>query len=232
MTNTNFKKIFKRLFKDFDKLIPGHTYIFELMSKENPIVTRYEEEFVVLIGVRDLISLQEFTQETLDLVAADLGVKRPKRFNATNIDDCRALFEQMSEDEEGLVVVDKDFNRFKLKQESYLKMARIMSLKDQDILDYVLGKSEIDADFDKMPEVKERIEVLESMYRKFVEIVGKTYDPIKDIETQKDFALKAIKFPFSGILFKMRKGIKFEDIDLKYKQLEIWYKPKEWFKDE
>lgn len=227
----DFGVIFKRLFNQFDKLIPGYTYMFELMSNENPIVTKYDEEFVALIGMRDLDNLQEFNQDYLDEIATQLGVRRPKRFNATCIEDCRALFDKMEEDEEGLVVVDGDFNRFKLKQQSYLKMARIMSLKDQDILDYVLGKSEIDADFDKMPEVKKRIDEVTEMYNLLEDNINIVFNKIEEIKSQKEFALEALKHPFSGILFQLRKGVLFENVYLKYKQIEFFNNQKAYKED-
>ena len=216
----DFNVLFRRLFTRFDLLSKGYTYIFELISKDNRIVTNYEEEFVTFIGMTVLDTMQEVSQNSLDMMGKELGVRRPRRFTATDIDSCRVLFEQMKDDEEGLVVVDGNANRFKLKQESYLKMARIMKLKDQDILDYLVGKVELDADFDKLPEVKERIEMVQKRYNKFKEMVFQTYEGIKDLETQKDFALKAVNFLFSGILFKLRKGIEFTELDLKYKMID------------
>ncbi len=224
LQGVDYNQDFRRLFKSFEKLVPGHTYNFELISVHSRIVTKYDEEFVALIGIRDLDSLQEFNQNHLDEIAAKLEVRRPRRFNATNIDHCRALFKQMRDDEEGLVVVDANFKRFKLKQESYLKMARIIGLKDQDILDYILGKTKIDADFDKISEVKERIGIIKLMYSEFIQKIINEYNEIKEIESQKEFAEHALKFSFSGFLFKLRKGVEFEDIDLKYKQLEKWCK--------
>lgn len=226
----DYNKEFRRLFNNFDLLVPGHTYIFELCSSSNRIITHYDEEFVTLIGVRDLDSLQELDQNHLDEIAARLEVRRPKRYPASNIDDCRALFEQMKDDEEGLVVVDGNFNRFKLKQESYLKMAKIMKLKNQDILDYVRGFTIIDADFNKMPEVRDKIAEINGMNSMTEDLILKIYSEIENIAEQKDFALKAVKYPFSSVLFQLRKGSLLKEIKIKYDNLERWYKPSNWFK--
>ena len=200
----NFKETFMRLFTKFDKLQPGHSYMFEMISKDNRIVTRYDDEFVCLIGCRSTEALCEFDQDQLDMIARNIDVRRPKRFKATNVDECRNLFENMEDDEEGLVIVDKDFNRMKLKQESYLKMSKIMQLKEQDILDYIAGRTEIDGDYMDMPEVKEKIKNINDIYRVVFDHVWDVYINIKDIETQKEFASHALNYRCSSVLFKMR----------------------------
>ena len=51
-------------------------------------------------------------------------------------------------------------------------------------------------------------------------MVFNVYEEIKEIEIQKEFALRAVKFLFSGILFKLRKGVDFKELDLKYKMID------------
>lgn len=214
--SVNFKSEFKKLFNNFDKLDKNKCYIFEMISKDNRIVTKYDEEFIVLLGARASGSLSECNQISLDAAAKRLGVRRPKRFKATNIEECRKLFEDMNDDEEGLVVVDKKFNRFKLKQESYLKMARIISLKEQDILDYILGTTELDADFTDMPELKEKEEYVASVLGEVGDYIVNVYNNLKHIREQKDFASHAIKYNFSSVLFGLRKGHLLENLLTKW----------------
>ena len=48
---------------------------------------------------------------------------------------------------------------------------------------------------------------IDPYFRKFEELkvwIHNTYEDIKGIESQKNFALEACKTPFSGILFEMR----------------------------
>lgn len=215
----NFKETFMRLFEEFDKLTPGYNYMFELISKDNRIVTRYDSERVVLIGARDTRCLQELNQKELDDIAEDILVDRPKRFKANNIEDCRKLFNGLADDEEGLVVVDKNFNRFKLKQESYLKMAKIISLKSQDVLDYMLGKVKLDEDFTDMPELQEKIKEVKRIYNEVKEYSEFIYDNIEDIETQKEFALRVRGYKIRSVLFSLRKGRTFDEIDIRWERL-------------
>lgn len=215
----NFKETFKRLFNNFDNLTPGFTYMFEMISRDNRIVTKYNDEFVALIGCRNLKNLIELSQDTLDTVAENVGAKVPKRFSATNVQECRQLFENMNDDEEGLVIIDKNMNRFKLKQESYLKMAKIISMKDQDVLDFILGRAELDADFTEMPELQEKIIEVKKVYNEVKEYSKMIYSKIESIESQKEFASHALNHECRGILFALRKGMEFDNIDIKWKNL-------------
>ena len=219
----NFKEQFLKLFNNFDKLYSSACYMFEMMSRGNRIITRYDEEFVVLLAARDVYTLNEYSQQELDDIAQLLGVRRPKMFESSNIDGCRELFCNMRNDEEGLVVVDSNFNRFKLKQESYLKIAKIVALKNQDILDYVLGKTTIDADFEGMDELKEKVEEVKKIYYDVKSYCEKIYNNIKHIEDKKEFASHALNYKISNILFKMYNGRQIGDIDIRYNKLfEMW----------
>jgi hypothetical protein len=120
------------------------------------------------------------------------------------VEQCKKLFENMKEDEEGLVVVDKDFNRVKIKQESYLKLARISMLNEQDIFEYVLGYLQIDIEFiNRLPEVKEKIEKIRKKWNRIMERAKEVFETIKDKPTRKEFAFEAMKYPFRDILFSM-----------------------------
>lgn len=219
----NFKETFIRLFDEFDELVRGYTYIFELISKDNRIVTKYDSERVVLIGVREIKTGDEVNQDGLDQIAGIINAERPRRFKASSIEECRELFNELKDDEEGLVVIDKDFKRFKLKQQSYLKMAKIISLKNQDVLDYVLGRVELDADFTDMPELKEKTIRVKAIYDEVKQYAELMYSNLEHIEEQKDFAEAAKNYQISGVLFKLRKGMKFDDMTIRWDRLEEYH---------
>src|SRR3989338_4854594 len=66
-------------------------YMFELVSKNNRIVKWYDEEFSALVGARDLNTMKELESAFLDFLAEKLKVKRPIRYKAENISDCKRL---------------------------------------------------------------------------------------------------------------------------------------------
>jgi predicted kinase len=215
----NFKETFLRLFDKCNILSQDACYIFELISKDNRIVTKYTTERAVLIGARNLLTAKEFTQDELDRLAGILEVDRPKRFKATSVDECRKLFEDMKDDEEGVVIVDKYFNRMKLKQQSYLTMSRIIALKHQAVLEYLLGMTKLDADFTDMPELKEKEAEINMVYNSVKEYIGNIFNNIKHIESQKEFASHAMNYRFSGILFKLRAGKDYEGVCFKWDKI-------------
>jgi len=55
----NFDTWFKKLFNKFDKLDKKYCYFFELCCQSNRIITFYKEEFITLLGARNLQTLEE-----------------------------------------------------------------------------------------------------------------------------------------------------------------------------
>jgi len=210
--NGDFDKWFRKLFNKFDLLSKYCCYMFELCSFSNRIITFYDEEFVVLIGARFLdgyYKFQEFNQILLDLVAKELGVRRPKRYLITDLNSCKKLFEELKEDDEGLVIVDDEFNRIKLKQESYIKLSKIKMLKPKDLFEYMLGRIELDQEYiKKCPEVIKELETMKIIWEAYTKVMRKIFEEIKPLaeKSRKDFALKAVDFKHSAWLFAMLDG--------------------------
>ena len=112
----NFKDI------DFSKLDKNNTYMFELVSPLNQVVVKYPKTHLYHIGTRSKDG-QEFL--------CDIGVEKPKKYDVKSLNDCIKLAENMNKDgqvtEEGFVVVDKDFNRIKVKSPQYILLHRAVN---------------------------------------------------------------------------------------------------------
>lgn len=110
----NFYELFEdaRCF-DYDKLDKDCTYMFELTSPYNQVVIRYDDIKIWHIGTRNNKTLKE-----LDV---DIGVEKPKYFNLHTLDDC-VEFCKTFRGHEGFVVVDKNYNRIKIKNPAYVAM--------------------------------------------------------------------------------------------------------------
>ncbi len=217
----DFSVLFKKHFNSFNKLNKKYCYMFELISKENRIVTWYDHETVYLLGARDLHTLKEIAQKELDNIAKKLNVKRPLKYSAENIEQCKKLFENFKEDQEGLVVADANFNRIKIKQESYLHLSNIIMLKEQDLFEYVLGVKQIDVEYlKKLPEVIAEIERIRKKWNKILAEIKKVFKKIKDKPTRKEFALEALKYPFKSILFAILDNQELNKLKLKWKDFE------------
>jgi len=210
----DFAKLFKKQFSKFGELEKTICYMFELVSKDNRIITLYKDEFVVLLGARDLKTFKEISQGKLDDWANSLNVRRPKQYKVIDLDNSKKLFEKMKKDEEGLVIVDSAFDRLKLKQESYYTLSKIRALKNSGIFDFILGRTELDAEFiEAFPEVKERINELTVFWKNKKLEVNKIFDNLKGLadKSRKAFALEAVKYNCKGELFALLDNKKLED---------------------
>ena len=98
-------------------LNPHYTYMFELCSPINRVVVPHQETGIFHIGTRDNRTLEEF-----DL---DIGIKKPRRHTLRTIHDIVETVSELPYDEEGYVVVDKNWNRIKVKSPAYVAAHRL-----------------------------------------------------------------------------------------------------------
>jgi hypothetical protein len=131
MEGVTFYDVFKHALEkngnlqDFFKALnPSYTYMFELVSPTTRVTVDYPEDALYFLCARSMSTFEEtFTPPRLAALAS--FVKLPKIYNLTSLEDCIAVAEQMSKDEEGFVVSDKYFNRVKIKSPEYLIAARM-----------------------------------------------------------------------------------------------------------
>ena len=102
---------------DYTSLIKGFTYIFEIVSPHNRIVVPYPEIDIYHIGTRENSSGIEYD--------VDLGVKKPRLYDFSDKDAILKYAEEMPYTEEGFVVVDKYWNRVKIKSADYIRVHRL-----------------------------------------------------------------------------------------------------------
>ena len=133
--------------EDFDRLFKtGYTYMFELTSPWNQVVVNWNETKAWFIGVRDNRTFKEIFFGDSEL-AEDFDT--PKVYPITSVDECVAAAKALPDDEEGYVVVDKDFNRIKIKSPRYIQLhymagnqiwspSRVMDIiRDNEVSEYV-----------------------------------------------------------------------------------------------
>lgn len=198
-----------------------HTYMFELMTPENRVVVPHPVHRLVMTGIRnrdtgvevDLHGIVYPMVEPL-AVTARSNFKVVKAFYdlRNNVDHPQEIIEESFKTmdglkQEGYVVVDKHFNRVKVKHPQYVVYHQLVgSLTKKKVLDAVRkGESpEIltyfptwKAEFDEM---KSRLDALTAKYKA-------AYETIRDIPVQKDFALAVQKLGMvSGPFFTVRKS--------------------------
>lgn len=191
-----------------------YTFIYEFCSPENRIVTRYPEAHMVLLGVRSnkcgrFLSLEAMkTQQYIQGTAHSLNVRMPKVYKANTLADLLEAAKELPNLEEGYVVWDVNSGkRMKIKSPTYViahKMRGETGLTPKNILSLLLEGDEeeylayFEEDRKHFEDPKQYITDLENQMQT-------VWETVKDIEGQKDFALRVAHLPFSGVLFQARK---------------------------
>lgn len=185
------------------------TYIFEFCSPWNKVVRRYPQPVMFLItafeGERE-ISFQE-----VDNLKSPLWT-HVGRHDFRSLSDIQTyLRDRESADPtyEGVVIRDSANRRWKLKNPSYLALHALKGESDslfhpKYLLQFILS-GEDDELLTYFGEVSEEYYKLKSkVLEMYIELLEFWADH-KDIECQKEFATKAAKQRFSGLLFAARR---------------------------
>ena len=109
----------------FSTLDKTNTYIFELVSPQTRVVVKYDETALYHLGTRSNITGIETN--------VDIGIKKPKSYKINSLEGCITAAIELnkgceSDDEianEGFFVVDKNWNRVKVKSPDYIMMHRL-----------------------------------------------------------------------------------------------------------
>jgi hypothetical protein len=192
-------------------LLPNFTYMFELCSPYSRVIVPHKETKLYFHGVRDNNS-QEFPFE---ICALSKIFACPEEYNLKSLDECIAATQAMPWDEEGYVVVDKNFNRVKIKSPAYLmvhRMANNGNMSTRRAIDvYMAG--ECDEILAYFPEYKSAFDEIDKRFNdKYIELgflVGELIANIVSgaLPTRKDQAVWIMsKTKHSGILFKILNG--------------------------
>lgn len=189
---------------------PSFCYTFELTAPENQIVVQYNERKLTLTGVRNLETLEEMHPSDWLNEHGSLPLTCAKAYFGWNKEFAALRVSLLNPREaEGYVLLDANWNRAKIKSEAYCFMSNsrdalsksnkarlelILSEKDDDVLPVLPSFVQ-----NKIKELKEQVSV-------FQDEVALAYTKIMHIQEQKEFALEAMKYRFSGLLFTLRKS--------------------------
>lgn len=209
-----FAEYFWRTFKAEGGQLPGEEHIdmcfaFELMGPDNRIVVVHERPWLRLLAARDRVTGQEYAPEKFALV---VGIPAVRSFPLTTLDEIVASFESISPvSQEGYVVVDGSFNRVKIKHPGYVALHHAKDGMGPKAFVQIARTGEVSEVLTAFPEFKPLIDEAKRKYDALLAAVRNDYARLKDIPVQKDFALEALKTPYSAALFQARKGVPPED---------------------
>lgn len=196
-----------------------NTYLFELCTLENKVVTSYPRDTVFLLAARNNESGSEFTpaeldelQEILNTVAkmhfiVGYPIERPKSHPLDNFESAVKASEQLGGLKEGFVIRDGQNRRMKIKSAAYVTAHHLRGEGVTPKRAVLLGLSgEIPEFLAYFPEYTELLKPYEDHIIKVKAQCLEAFEQHKHIEVQKDYALAIKGYPFNGYLFNMRKG--------------------------
>lgn len=204
-TKMTFTELFYKAVKettgyDFESLtrtflIKGNTFCFELTAPENQVVVPYSDYRITLLAVRNNETLKEWNlNEELLLGYNRIPTPELYRFEGgmeTAVEKIKEFVE--SKDGkffEGVVVVDKFFNRIKIKNTKYQMQNRGLDFfaSKRNQLSVILDEK-LDDVSDIIPDkFRPDIEELQSKVQAFFKKLHMVYEECKHIESQKEFA--------------------------------------------
>ena len=206
-----------------DKFVKSRTYIFELTSRFNRIVTPYTETELTLLSIKDSQGGIEFPRHALEEASGRLGVKLPTYYHVSDWNELTKLVNSFPAMQEGVVLVWEDLMRsqghyrLKCKNVNYVAIHNMRSnglISPYRILTLVMN-NEHEEFLSYFPEDQKYFDFVSTEYEKMTSSIERIYLAVKGIEDQKEFALAVMeniteKF-YSGFVFEMRKGRSLED---------------------
>lgn len=174
-------------------------WAFELTTPWNRVVVPHKEERLTLLAVRNRVTGIESWN-----VAPYPAVRS---FPLQSIEDVTATFSALNPmEQEGYVIVDAACNRIKVKHPGYVAIHHLRDGFGPRRLVEIIRSGEAPELLTYYPEWKPKFEEIQVRYDALVAEIEADYAHLKGIETQKDFAIEAVKTKCSGALFRLRKG--------------------------
>lgn len=196
-------------FKDSSR---NHTFIFELTSPENRVVTRYNETKVTLLAIRDKTSglFVDYSMVVPHMMSFNFDCDLVESYNLKNSDDIIKFVESRNQLDEGVVCYDNfTQERIKIKSSSYVAIHRLRGEGENSIKSFVdvVFKHEEDELLVYFPEYTEITMKFKAAYDNMLKYINKLWMETKHIENQKEFALIVKDTNVSGIMFNLKKGL-------------------------
>lgn len=146
-----------------------NTYMFELVSPYNQVVIKYNDADIYHLATRN--------NNTLEEAIANIGIKHPNEYPLYTLSDCINYANNFN-GHEGLVVVDNNWNRIKIKNPSYVAMHHMVNNHAINIEHIINMQENNDAEefLNYFPEYKEDFIEIQSLTQKIIDDIQKVLD--------------------------------------------------------
>ncbi len=189
---------------DFNELNKDYTYLFELIGPENKIVIKYNIDKLILIGQRNNKTGEECKPFIKDMPC-------PKIYHLNNLNECIDVVNTLNNEKfqhEGFVVVDKFFNRIKIKSNEYFMLHRTrLELSKKKIIELLIMNEDVERIIESLPDTEEEIRFYQYQYaiikrqiEEFIEYARNLYNELN--YERRAFAIQILSYRMKGIAFK------------------------------
>lgn len=185
----------------------NYTYMFELVSPETQLIVSYPETKLYFLGRRNIVSMREDKEKP-----NYPGIRAPKQYPLSSIDECLAYVKTMTKDEEGFVVRDKYFRRIKIKSPEYLIAfgANNNNRITEKRIIRMLKNNTIDDFLAYCPQHKAKVDDVLSRIFAICAQLEDDWATNQPVSSRKEFALRIKNLKTKGFLF-----CKYDDPSLK-----------------
>ena len=160
-----------------------------------------------MIGVRDNISLQELD---INEIATQIGLPVPEQYPLSSINDIvEAVNSWDGKEKEGIVVIDKFFNRIKVKNINYvIKQSLVFSLpkSDRNIIKIILIEEDDDIFANCPAIIQEKIIYYKDKINDLIKETKQNYEATKHIDNMKEYANVVTTMKWKAVLFMLKRN--------------------------
>jgi hypothetical protein len=209
-----FKDIFCGVF-DLDSIpveFRDRTLIFEMVSPRTRVVKPYPSDDVYLIGARRRVDGHDYHWHSLKAMADTIGVQMPEIHFLDSYNDINHLISNLEAFDEGFIGVNYNedgVHRIKFKNPSHLAIAHLRGdgVISKKRLALLVLEQDQEEYLQYFPEDRCWFQPYIDAFNVMMEDIKLTYDNVKDIVDQKEYALAVKDKICQGVLFKLRTGI-------------------------
>ena len=185
-------------------LIPGYTYLVEIIYPENRIVVDYgDEEKLVVLGAYNNETGKEVEVDEMVNEGWEVVMKYK-----TWGEDWETLKKEISKDNEGYVIRFSGGMRMKIKGDEYVRLHRILTnFSTKDIWELLKNGEPLEPFLDRVPDefdawVKEVVKDIQIRFENIVKDYNTIFWSIYD-DDKKVFAERAKRYPHPSLLFAL-----------------------------
>lgn len=188
----------------------SNTYMCELTSYYNRIVVDHKCTSLTLLGARNNYSFNEIDVNSLNLLYAKINnnivkINAVKQHPLSNIKDIVSHVEAQNPlDSEGVIAIDSNFNRVKVKSAAYVSLHHTISSigsSNRNLLTLILLEKDDDVVANLPEKLSNKLNLMKLCFNNYAKLLNVNYSMLKEISEKAELKDKRKEF---ALLLKSR----------------------------